>query len=144
MKKIVFLLGILLIASCSSDDDNRNNPNLPNVGFTAQINLNLPQFVNLRFPGGIVVDRTEGRGIRGLILYNQNDQQFFAYELSDPNIPLMDCSALDVQATRAVSNCGNDNVYEITSFGQQVQGEGGQPLLPYRIEKNGNTLTVSN
>lgn len=144
MKKIAFLLGLILITSCSSDDGNQNNPNLPNVRFTAQINLNLPQFVNLRFPGGIEVDRTDGRGIRGLILYNQNDQQFFAYELSDPNIPPSDCSALSVEGTRAVSNCGNENMYEITSFGQQIQGEGGRPLLSYRVEKNGNTLIISN
>ncbi|AXT62211.1 hypothetical protein D1816_18210 [Aquimarina sp. AD10] len=143
MKKLVFLFAALLVLSCSGDDD-QNNPFLPNIAVNFQINLDLPQYNNLRFPGGIFVDRTDGRGIRGVIIYNQNDQQFFAYELSDPNISPSDCSALKVEGTRASSNCGNENLYEIASFGQQIRGEGGNPLLAYRVTKNGNTLNVSN
>ncbi len=144
MKKAIFLLLIILISSCKSDDDNQNNTNLPRVNVNFEINLNLPQYESLNFPGGIFVDRTAGRGIRGVIVYNQNDQQFFAYELSDPNIVPSDCSALEVTGTRASSNCGNENIYEITSLGQQVRGEGGFPLLPYRISKQGNTLFITN
>ncbi len=144
MKKTIFLLITLLVCSCSGDDDNRNNPFLPNVNFSFQINLNLPQYVNLRVPGGVFVDRTDGRGIKGVIVYNQNDDQFFAYELSDPNISPSDCSALIVEGTRASSDCGNENIYEIASFGQQIKGEGGNPLLGYRITKDGNSLSISN
>jgi len=145
MKKIVFLVCFALILSCSGDD-NQNNPFLPNVSINFQINLNLPQFNSLRFPGGVFVDRTAGRGIKGVIIYNQNDQQFFAYELSDPNVsPSLACSTLMVEGTRASSNCdGNERIYEIASFGQQIQGEGGFGLLPYRIRKVGNTLSITN
>ncbi|TPN87560.1 hypothetical protein [Aquimarina algicola] len=144
MKNILLIMSLFLVVACSSDDNNQRNPNLPNQSFTVQINLDLPQYVELRAPGGITVDRANGRGIRGLIIYRQNIDQFFAYELSDPNIPLSDCSALDVQATRALSNCGNDNEYDIPSFGQQVKGEGGLPLLSYSVSRNGNNLTISN
>jgi len=144
MRKTIFLLIILLACACKSDDDNRNNPFLPDVTFSFQINLNLPQYVNLRVPGGVFVDRVEGRGIKGIIIYNQNNDQFFAYELSDPNIIPSDCSALVVEGTRASSDCGNENTYEIASFGQQIKGEGGNPLLGYRITKDGNTLSISN
>ncbi|GAA4273470.1 hypothetical protein U6A24_19135 [Aquimarina gracilis] len=145
MKKIVFLICITLILSCSSDD-RQVNPFLPNVSVNFQINLNLPQYDNLGFPGGIFVERTEGRGIKGVIIYNQDDRQFFAYELSDPNVdPNLSCSTLTVEGSRASSNCdGNENIYEITSFGQQIQGEGGFPLLAYRISKSGNVLTITN
>ena len=147
MKKLLFLLLIILISSsCNSDDNNQNNPNLPSVPVNFKINLNLPQYVGLRFPGGIFEDRTAGRGIKGVVIYNQDDQQFFAYELSDPNLnPSLPCSNLDVNGTRASSNCdGNENIYEIASFGQQIKGEGGLPLLAYRAVKEGNTIFVSN
>ncbi len=144
MKKAFFLLLLILISSCSDDDNNQTNPNLPNVGVNFSINLNLPQYNNLKFPGGIFVERTDGRGIRGVILYNLNDQQFFAYELSDPNIPPSACSALTVDKTRASSNCGNENIYDIASFGLQIQGTGGYPLLSYKAIKQGNNLIITN
>jgi len=145
MKKILFLVSFALIISCSGDDD-QNNPFLPNVSVNFQINLNLPQFNNLKFPGGILVDRTDGRGIKGVIIYNQDDRQFFAYELNDPNVsPSLACSTLTVEGTRASSTCdGNERVYEIASLGQLVQGEGEFPLLQYRIRRDGNVLTISN
>ncbi len=145
MKKIVFLIGITLIFSCSSDDG-PNNPFLPSVFVDFQINLNLPIYDPLEFPGGIFVERTAGRGIKGVIIYNQDGNQFFAYELSDPNLdPNLPCSTLTVTGSRASSDCdGNENIYEITSLGQQVKGEGGFPLLQYRIRRDGNTLTVTN
>ncbi len=145
MKKIVFLMFFVLILSCSSDD-RQNNPFLPNVAVNFQINLNLPQYNNLNFPGGIFVDRTDGRGIKGVIIYNQDGTQFFAYELSDPNLdPSLSCSTLTVEGSRASSDCnGDENIYEITSFGQQIKGEGGFTLLAYRIRKDGNVLTVTN
>ncbi|MBL0681958.1 hypothetical protein [Aquimarina mytili] len=146
MKKAFFLLSILLISSCKSDDDNPNNPNLTPVNVNFSINLNLPQYVNLRVPGGIFEDRTEGRGIKGVVIYNQNNDQFFAYELSDPNLsPSLPCSNLTVEGSRASSNCnGNENIYEITSLGQQIKGTGGRPLLPYKAIKEGNTIFVTN
>ena len=144
MKKTLLILSIILVLSCSSSDDRQENPFLPNVSVNFEVNLNLPQYNNLNFPGGIVVERTNARGIRGVILYNLNDQQFFAYELSDPNIPPSDCSALNVEGTRASSNCGNDNIYDIAAFGQQISGEGGYPLLSYRATKEGSILFVSN
>lgn len=144
MKKVFFIVMIVMISSCSNDDDNQSNPNLPGVNVNFSINLNLPQYNNLDFPNGVFVDRTDGRGIRGVIIYNQNNEQFFAYELSDPNIPPSDCSALIVEGTRASSGCGNENIYEISSFGQQVRGEGGLPLQPYRVTKDGSVLNITN
>ncbi len=145
MKKIIFILGIFLIFSCGSDDANQDNPFLPDVSFSFQLNLNLPQYVNLRVPGGIFVDRTSGRGIKGVIVYRLNTDQFFAYELSDPNQnPTLACSTLTVQGTRASSDCGTENIYEIASFGQLIKGEGSYPLFPYRVTFDGESVFVSN
>ncbi|KAA1243765.1 hypothetical protein [Aquimarina sp. RZ0] len=146
MKKFIYTLLIIVFSlSCSSDDTRTDNPFLPNVQVNFQINLNLPQYTALKFPGGVFVDQTDGRGIKGVIIYNANNEQFFAYELSDPNVEASrSCSALKVNGTRASSNCGNDNQYEISSFGQQISGEGNFPLLAYRAVKQGNTISITN
>ena len=144
MKKIlVFILISTLIFSCSSDDSRTDNPNLPSVPVNFTINLNLPQFNELNFPGNGLVITTDGVGIRGIIVYNINDALYSAFELSDPNIPPSDCSALNVSGITAESNCGNENVYNIVT-GQQLEGEGGFPLLRYNIVRDGNTLFISN
>ena len=146
MKKIICILCFsIFVLSCSSDDDNGsgNNPNLPSVNVNFTINLNLPQFEELNFPGNSEVITADGVGIRGLIIYNINNTLFSAFELSDPNIPPSDCSALNVNGIQAESNCGNDNVYEIIN-GQQLEGDGGFPLLRYNIVRNENTLVITN
>ncbi|MBW1295268.1 hypothetical protein [Aquimarina litoralis] len=144
MKKILFILSIsLCIISCSSDDNRSNNPNLPSISFNHTVNLDLPQFNDLKFPGNSEVIRIEGVGIQGVIIYNVDNTLYSAFELSDPNIPPSDCSALSINGIRAESNCGNDNAYEIIN-GQQLEGEGGFPLLRYQIRREGNILVISN
>jgi len=144
MKKIILIVCIsLLILSCSDDDDRPNNPNLPSVSFNHTINLDLPGFNSLKFPGNSEVITVANVGIKGVIIYNVDNTQYSAFELSDPNIFPSSCSALDVNGTFAESNCGNDNVYEIIN-GIQLEGEGGFPLLRYRITRQGNVLFISN
>lgn len=144
MKKILFILSIsLCIISCSSDDNRFNNPNLPSISFSHTVNLDLPQFNRLKFPGNAEEIKIEGVGIKGVIIYNIDNTLYSAFELSDPNITPSDCSALNVNGIRAESNCGNDNAYEIIN-GQQLEGEGGFPLLRYQIRKEGNILVISN
>ncbi|WP_298548523.1 hypothetical protein [uncultured Aquimarina sp.] len=144
MKKIIVIACIsLLIFSCSSDDNRTNNPNLPSIGFNHTVNLDLPGFNSLKFPGNAEEIRIEGVGIKGVVIYNVDNTLYSAFELSDPNITPSDCSALNINGIRAESNCGNDNVYEIIS-GQQLEGEGGFPLLRYQIRREGNILVISN
>ncbi|MHA7056600.1 hypothetical protein ACWGOQ_0005230 [Aquimarina sp. M1] len=144
MKKIISLVYFsLLLLSCSSDDNRSNNPNLPSISFNHTVNLDLPQFNSLKFPGNSEIIGIEGIGIKGVIIYNVDNTLYSAFELSDPNIPPSSCSALVVTGIRAESNCGNDNAYEIIS-GQQLEGEGGFSLLRYQIRREGNILVVSN
>ncbi|MFD2563251.1 hypothetical protein [Aquimarina rubra] len=144
MKKIIVIVCLsLFMLSCSSDDGRSNNPNLPSISFNHTVNLDLPQFNSLKFPGNFEVIRIEGVGIKGVIVYNVDNTLYSAFELSDPNIPPSDCSALSVTGIRAESNCGNDNAYEIVS-GQQLEGEGGYPLLRYQVRREGNILAISN
>ena len=138
-----FLVLALITIACSSDDVARRNPFLPEVNVNFQIDLNLPQYSDLKFSGNHVIETTAGRGIKGIIIYSKGNSQFSAFELSDPNIPISDCSPLSVTGILASSNCGNDNVYNIVT-GIQTKGEGGYPLLRYTIRAEGNTLFITN
>jgi hypothetical protein len=69
MKKIIaILLFAGLILSCDSGTVNYRNPYLPNYPVDLFINLSLPQYSNLNFPGNYVVDYSQG--VRGIVIYN--------------------------------------------------------------------------
>jgi len=144
MNKILLIVVVsLFVISCDSDDNRLDNPFLNPGSFNFEVNLDLPQFNSLKFPGNSEVITTQGAGIKGLVVSNLGNSQYVAFELSDPNIPPSNCSALSINGGNAESNCDNDNVYSIAT-GQQIKGEGGYPLLRYQVAVQGNLLFISN
>lgn len=143
IKKITFsLLFIAFLSSCSTDDNERiNNPYLTDIRFVLDLNLNLPEYNSLNFPGNSYV--TYNYGINGVVVYNINNSQFTAFELSDPNHALSECSTMSVSGIIATCNCNDGNSYNILT-GEITEGSGQYSLKPYRIRKSGNTLEVSN
>lgn len=145
MKKIAIVFVLLLVAvSCGSDDDaiRQDNPFLidPQVNFT--INLNLPQFNDLNFPGGSAIITSQG--IRGIVVYRLNDDLFTAFELSDPNHMPNNCSRMEVEGIEASCPCPNDeNTYNIVT-GQHKTMPNEYPMQAYRIVRDGNTIRISN
>ncbi|WP_372917909.1 hypothetical protein [Salegentibacter sp.] len=143
MKKI--LLGLIIsvyFVGCSTDDNNRiNNPNLPDINFRIQLNLDLPEYNNLQFPGNSY--STYSNGIKGIVVYNINNSQYTAFELSDPNHPPSNCSAMQVTGITAKCQCDDGNEYNIVT-GELTEGEGQYTLKPYRIERRGNVIEVYN
>ncbi|WP_459210009.1 Rieske (2Fe-2S) protein [Aquimarina rhabdastrellae] len=144
MKKLFYILfTVILITSCSTDDASDNNPFLPPASFNYEINLDLPQYNDLKFAGNHFVDRIEGHGIQGVILFHQGNNTYHAFELSDPNHTPNSCSDQAVSSGVATCRCDDGNSYSIVT-GQQLTGEGGQPLRRYRVTREGNILFVSN
>lgn len=143
IKKICALLVFLLVLnSCSTNEDNRiDNPNLVDVSFRLLINLNLPEYNSLNFPGNSYSTYTTG--INGIVVYNINNTQFTAFELSDPNHPLNECSALRVEGVIAKCDCNDGNSYNILT-GELNNGSGQYTLKPYRVVKNGSEIEVYN
>ncbi len=141
--KICSLLMLLLvISSCSPNANDRiDNPNLINVSFRLVINLNLPEYNSLNFPGNHYT--TYNTGINGVVVYNINNTQFTAFELSDPNHPLSECSSLSVEGVIATCDCNDGNSYNILT-GELSGGNGQYTMKPYRITKNGSVLEVYN
>ncbi|MFD0977509.1 hypothetical protein [Salinimicrobium gaetbulicola] len=139
-KFFLYLLLSLPFLGCSGDDEIRQNPYLQDISFTARFDLNLPEYNSLNFPGNHFV--TTKYGIKGIVIYNLNNSQYLAFELTDPNHVPQSCSLLTVKGIEASCSC-DENVYNIVT-GQLVEGEGQYSLKPYRAILRGSILEVSN
>ena len=141
MKHILFLIAFLSIAC--KDDDRINNPFLPDVALNLEINLNLPQFRNLEFSGNVAVIDTDGVGIKGVIIYNIDGNQFNAFELSDPNRVPGASTALVVEGSIASCSCEEGNKYDLLT-GLPIAGGGGFALKRYNAQRQGDILIITN
>lgn len=142
MYKYLFVAIVLLLISCDTDDNLRRNPNLVDIGFVFDLNLNLPQYSSLGFPGNYVV--VNNQGLRGFVVYTPGNNQYVAYELSDPNHTPNACSRMTISGITATCPCPDDNhAYNILT-GQPTSGDLPYGMKPYRVERQGNIIRVSN
>lgn len=136
------LVFLMIVLSCSSDDNRRNNnPYLVDVNFSMTLNLNFPEYNNLNFPGNAYT--TYNYGLKGVVVYNINNSQYTAFELTDPNHTVSNCSRLTVEGIIATCNCEDGNSYNIIT-GELSEGTGQHSLKPYRVRKSGNVIEVYN
>lgn len=142
MKKVIFVLSLLLLMTCKNDDDgNINNCNfLQNIGVNRTISLNLPLYSQLQFTSEIVLIDNEGNG--GVYVINVGGN-FRAFDAFDPNHIPDSCSFMDRNGTIVTCGCEDANSYNLfTGF-----SEGGQlpcALQEYRVTANGMELTITN
>ena len=142
MKKLIFVLSLLLLTTCKkSDDDSVNNCNfLINVGVNRTISLNLPQYSQLQFTTNSVYIANEGNA--GIYVTNIGGN-FRAYDAADPNHVPDTCSFLTANGTIVTCGCPEENQYNLlTGF-----AEGAQlpcALQEYRVTANGSELTITN
>lgn len=147
MKKIILVIFFIVISlSCNNDDDNRdvnnNNPFLTPPIVSITLNLNLPQFNPLKFPGNSVV--ISQQGIKGVVVYNLNNSLYTAFDLTDPNHVPNSCSRMELEGIVATCTCEDDtNAYDIVT-GQHQSDENAFPMLQYRITRNGDNITINN
>ena len=114
-KKIVALLMVLSLVSCSNNDDNSQNQNpylaIPPVNIS--LNLNLPEYNALKFPGNSIIYTNQG--IKGIVIYCVTENQYTASELSDPNHIPNSCSRMSVEGIIASCLCDDGNSYDIVT-----------------------------
>ena len=134
---------LILLTSCSSSDLERN-PYLPEFSFRFQVNLNLPEYDDLRYAGGSVLIPQLGH--KGVIVYNTNGNTFFAWEASCPNHAPSSCS--QVQVSDFIAECSCEEYQYNLLTGQLLNPpedvETLYPLLFYRAEVRGNSVVISN
>ncbi len=142
MKRLLVLLLIPLVFSCSRSDDNNSNCNfLLNAAVNASLNLNLPQYNDLNFVSNPVYVPNQGNG--GIIVTNTGTG-YVAYDAADPNHSQNLCSILTINGLEGVCGCADENTYSLFT-GQPL----GNPnlrcgLKAYRVELSGNLLLVTN
>lgn len=139
MKNYLFLLMIsLLFFGCSPNSPINNNPYLPNYAVNLDINLNLAQYSDLKFPSNAVY--IPNQGVRGIIVFNVSGTTYNAFDAACPNQALSDCSRITIKGIMAICACDNA---EYNLFTGQSTGKP-YPLKQYRVEVNGNVLKVYN
>ena len=139
MKKyFLLLIAFPTLFSCSSNSTNNNNPNLPNYSVNLDINMNLPQYSNLKFVSNAVY--ISSQGVRGIIVFNNSGTTYNAFDAACPNQALSSCSTMTIKGIYAVCACDSA---EYSLFSGQSTGKQ-YPLKQYRVEVNGNLLHVFN
>ncbi|MEM0517948.1 MULTISPECIES: hypothetical protein [Aequorivita] len=141
--KIFLLLMLSIFFSCSKSDDKRErNPYLTDPVVNLNLNLNLPEYNPLKFPGNYVVT---GQGIKGIVVYCVTENQYLAFDLADPNHAPSNCSRMELTGVIASCPCATDeNEYFITSGQHTTEPDAKYPMQQYNAQKNGNTIVISN
>lgn len=135
-------LFLAALVSCKSNDDLQDeNPFLNVPPVNVSLSLNLPQYDALKFPGNSVA---VNGGVRGIVVYNVNNDLYTAFDLSDPNHLPSDCSGMTVSGAAASCPCTNDdNSYNLVT-GEHATTPNAYPMVFYRARRSGNTIVVSN
>jgi len=144
MKKylIIALIGLSVISCKNDDDQNNNNPYLVSPLVNLNLNLNLPEYNSLKFPGNSVI--VNNQGIKGIVIYNVNNELYTAFDLTDPNHVPNSCSRMTIEGIVASCPCDNeDNNYDIVT-GQHTTDENKYPMQQYFAERIGDNVRISN
>ena len=139
MKKYCFvLIAFSMLFGCSTNSTTNNNPYIPNYTVNVDINMNLPQYSDLKYVSNAVY--ISGQGVRGIIVFNSGSG-YNAFDAACPNQALSSCSTMTIKGG-IMALCACDNT-EYSLFTGQSKGKQ-YPLKQYRVEVNGNLLRVYN
>ncbi|WP_443634249.1 hypothetical protein ABXT64_04400 [Candidatus Marifrigoribacter sp. Uisw_064] len=116
------------------------NPNLIIPLLDMNINLNLPEYNALKFPGNSV--EIYNQGIKGIVVYNVNNSFYTAYELSDPNHLPSSCSRMTIEGIIATCQC-DGNRYDIVT-GQTQDDQCKYSMIQYQVERTGDNIHIWN
>lgn len=132
MKKAFSILILIIVSfSCSKDSIRNNNPYLPTYRFTSStINLTLPLYSTLQFPGNAIEYTEVGVGILNKVLIINTGSGFLAFDAACPNQSLTSCSEMELVGIKAECPCDGAQ-YSLYS-GQAPDKE--YPMLQYRVE----------
>lgn len=143
MKISGLLLLCLVLFSCENDDTiNQNNPFLIDPLVNLQLDLSLPQFNPLNFPGNSLV--LNNQGIRGIVIYNIDNSQYAAFEITDPNHVPNSCSTMEIEGIEANCPCPDDTHRYSIITGQHATDPSLFPMQRYQASRTGSVLNINN
>lgn len=145
MNRLLGILFLIILSSCSSDRTNRN-PYLQEISFRFDANLNLPLYSPLTNTGSAVYIQSEDVGTRGVFIINTGFNQFRAFEASCPNHAPNTCSTMSLNGQVVTCSCER---YEYSLFTGQMLNRPEDDnryydMLEYRATFSGNSVIVSN
>lgn len=135
----IFLVSVLLIPSCEPQlvDDP-----IPIVAFNnIVLDLNFPENNALRNSGGFRA--LAMGGVRGIIVYRNNANQFLAFERNCSYRPNDACSTVNVHASGLFMTDPCCNSSFDFSNGAPTGGPAWRPLMQYRVQVMGSVLTIT-
>ena len=142
MKIIYSLICLILLSTCSrNSEEDENCKFLLDVSVRETINLSLPQYSQLQFSGNSVYIPNAGNA--GIIVASTGFD-FYAWDASDPNHVPSACSALEPSGLNATCGCSDKNEYNLVTGAPIGNSSLRCSLKFYRVEKNGNNLTIFN
>jgi len=143
MRSLFLLFSFVLITTCSGDSvDNPNCKFLVDYKVNLTINLNLPEYSQLKFAGNSIYEPNYGNA--GIIITSLGNGQYFAWDASDPNHVPSNCSAVKGTGLEGTCGCGDGNKYSFVN-GQPLENASLVCALKnYRVEQNGDNLLISN
>lgn len=140
MKKIFFsILTIFILIGCTTNT--ANNDILPVVQVNQNVDLSLPQFVNLQVPGGWAY---VNGGLKGIIIYNINGTQFKAFERAAPHIQISDCSQMIVENNIRMKCPCDDSEFNILNGAPLTNGISHNAREYFVSNLNGVVLRITN
>ena len=136
---------LMLLLACENDGTNRN-PYLQEVGFSFELNLNLPLYNNLNNIGNPVYVGNTGVGTRGAFVMKTSLDNYFAFEASCPNHVPNECSTMTIDGQNVVCSCDDFSYSLFTGqqFDRPDDGKRYYDLLFYRATQRGNSVIISN
>ncbi len=128
----------IIITACTP---NRSDDPVPFIPFVDIVmNLSLPEYIKLRTDGGYV--QING-GVRGIIVYRVNSSSYAAYERNCSFHPNDACATVNIHNSGLYMQdpcCGSSFNF---SDGNPTGGPASRPLVRYRTQLSGLTLTIS-
>ncbi len=135
---LVFLLALIFTYSCDKKNE-QGEGIIPNVYVNFTI---FPNTIDYIAPGSYKYYNDQG--YRGIIIYQDVQNVFYAYERTCPYDPDKDCARVEVNESGviAVDSCCMSQYLLLD--GSPFSGPSTLPLKRYYIQYNGDALTVIN
>ena len=142
MKKYFALIIIsLFFLGCSDNENSNKNPYIENRTFSAEFNLSLPLYSNLKYASNSIYYGADGAGARGIIVFNTGSG-YTAFDAACPNQEISSCSTMTIKGVNAVCACDNT---EYSLFTGQALVSKPYPMKQYRVQiVNENLIRVYN
>lgn len=150
MKNKITAILVLFVASLSAlyiSCSKKNGEVIPTAPVNLTIDLNLPAYYHLNNPG---TSTYLPGGVKGVILIHDFDNNWYAFERTCGYQPLNNCSQIWLDSMELKLKCG---IYSNNTFtkccdskyyfnGLPAGGQSVTKLHAYRIQKNGNVITI--